>query len=154
LVGRVDRLGTLGESQPEAGCNVYQTSHQGNRRAHLRFEVGLYCDRRMSLRNLDVPTVAYCESLFSHSLSRGRSVAAHLKGVSTVCIRTSMPSVRSVVGCTRRKTYSTTIVTTTPRTTTPANHSVFSIRVFTLTAVLSHREMAPNTAKPKGAAIP
>ena len=32
--------GALGESQPEAGGNVDQTSQQGNRGAHLRLEVG------------------------------------------------------------------------------------------------------------------
>ena len=108
----------------------------------------------MSLLSLDVPTLAYNESFFSCSLSRGRSAAADLKTFSTVCIRASMPSVRSVTGCTRRKTYSTAIVTTTPRATTPASHSVFSTCVFPLSVVSSHREMEPNTPKPKGAAVP
>src|SRR3979490_3328128 len=97
----------------------------------------------MSLRSLDVPTVEYIESFFSHSLPRGRSVAADLQTSSIVCLRVSMSSVRSVVagvGAARGKTYSTMIVTPGERGTTPASHSVFSSRVFTLTVLLlSHR---------------
>ena len=61
-------------------------------------------------------------------LAQRQSVAAALPPHAA---GSAIPMVRSVVGCTRRKTYSTTTVTTVPRITEKPSHSVFSVRWLT-----------------------